>query len=69
MDRVDPQLQNLTPRHRRLILLAMTGSLAMIMMDTTVVGVALTTIGDELGLDEIAQAWVVNAYLLAMASL
>ncbi len=69
MGRVNPQLQNLTARHRRLILLAMTGSLAMIMMDTTVVGVALTTIGDELGLDEIEQAWVVNAYLLAMASM
>lgn len=66
---MDPSVENLTPRHRMLILVAMTGSLAMIMMDTTVVGVALTTIGDELGLGETMQAWVVNAYLLAMASL
>ena len=60
---------NLTPRQRRLILVSMTGSLAMIMMDTTVVGVALPEIGRDLGLDESLVAWVVNAYLLAMASL
>ena len=60
---------NLTPRQRRLILVSMTGSLAMIMMDTTVVGVALPEIGRDLGLDESSVAWVVNAYLLAMASL
>ena len=66
---MDPMVANLTSRHRWLILVAMTGSLAMIMMDTTVVGVALATIGEELGLDETTQAWVVNGYLLAMASL
>jgi len=59
----------LTPAGRRLVLFAMTGSLTMIMMDTTVVGVALPTIGRELGLGDIGLAWVVNAYLLALASL
>ena len=60
---------DLTPTQRRLILVAMTGSLAMIMMDTTVVGVALPEIGRDLGLGEASLAWVVNAYLLALASL
>ncbi len=60
---------SLTPAGRRLVLFAMTGSLTMIMMDTTVVGVALPTIGRDLGLGDIGLAWVVNAYLLAMASL
>ena len=60
---------NLSPRQRRLILVSMTGSLAMIMMDTTVVGVALPEIGRDLGIGEATVAWVVNAYLLAMASL
>lgn len=60
---------SLTPRQRRLILVAMTGSLAMIMMDTTVVGVALPAIGRDLGLSEGGLAWVVNGYLLALASL
>ena len=66
---MDGTVENLTPRHRLMILFAMTGSLAMILMDTTVVGVSLATIGDALGLDETSQAWVVNGYLLAMASL
>ncbi len=59
----------MTPGRRRLILVAMTGSLAMIMMDTTVVGVALPEIGRDLGLSESGLAWVVNGYLLALASL
>lgn len=41
----------------------------MIMMDTTVVGVALPAIGRDLGLSESGLAWVVNGYLLALASL
>ena len=69
MGNMDSMVEQLSSRHRWLILVVMTGSLAMIMMDTTVVGVALATIGEELGLDETTQAWVVNAYLLAMASL
>lgn len=63
------EIAALSPRRRALILVAMTGSLSMIMMDTTVVGVALAEIGRDLGLGESQLAWVVNAYLLALAAL
>ena len=59
----------MSPARRRLILLAMTGSLSMIMIDITMVGVALPEIGRDLQLDGNALEWVVNAYLLVMASL
>ena len=50
-------------------LLAMTGSLCMIMLDISVVGVSLPTIQADLGLGEVQTQWVVNAYILALASL
>jgi len=52
-----------------LTLLAMTGSLCMILLDTTVVGVALPTMQADLGLSQVQAQWVVNAYVLALASL
>ena len=64
-DRTNP----MSPLKRRVVLLAMTGSLAMIFMDSTVVGVALPAIGESLGLGEQSVFWVVNAYLLTLASL
>ena len=54
--------------HRWLILLAMTGSLAMIMLDTTVVAVALPTIQKSLGVDQNVLEWVIIAYLVILAS-
>ena len=54
---------------RGLVLLAMTGSLSMIFIDMTVVGVALPRIGASLGMDDMGQAWIVTSYLLALASL
>jgi len=54
---------------RGLVLLAMTGSLSMIFVDMTVVGVALPRIGASLGMDDVGQAWIVTSYLLALASL
>jgi EmrB/QacA subfamily drug resistance transporter len=45
----------------------MTGALALIYVDQTAVAVALPTIGDELGLSDLALQWVINAYLLALA--
>lgn len=58
-------------RHPRrwLVLLAMTGSLSMIFVDMTVVGVALPSIGGSLGMGASGQAWIVSSYLLALASL
>lgn len=51
------------------ILAAMGGSLGLILLDETVVGVALPTIQRELGLSEVGSHWVVNAYLLVLAGL
>ena len=47
----------------------MTGSLSMIMLDQTVVSVALPSMARELPLTPHGQQWVVNAYVLALAAL
>ena len=54
---------------RWLVLVAMTGSLSMIMLDQTVVSVALPTMAHDLPLSAHGQQWVVNAYVLAIAAL
>ena len=54
---------------RWLVLLAMTGSLAMIFTDMTVVGVALPRIGGSLGMGDAGQNWIITSYLLTLASL
>jgi EmrB/QacA subfamily drug resistance transporter len=56
-------------RAQWLVLIAMTGSLSMIMLDQTVVTVALPSMSRDLHLSADAQQWVVNAYVLAMAAL
>ena len=52
-----------------LVLAAMAGSASMIMLDQTVVSVALPVIGRELPLTPTGQQWVINANVLAMAAL
>lgn len=52
-----------------LVLLAMTGSLAMIFVDMTVVAIALPSIGRSLDMGQAGQAWIVTSYLLTLASL
>jgi MFS family permease len=54
---------------RWLTLIAMTGSLSMVLLDETVVGVALPTIQRDLDLSPAGLQWVVNAYLLVLAVL
>ncbi|HEX5192431.1 MAG TPA: DHA2 family efflux MFS transporter permease subunit [Solirubrobacteraceae bacterium] len=56
-------------RRRWLVLATMTGSLSMIMIDQTVVSVALPTMQRDLGLTQTNVQWVVNAYMLALAAL
>ncbi len=51
------------------VLMAMTGSLSMILLDQTVVSVALPSIQGDLDLSQTELQWVVNAYLLAIAAL
>jgi EmrB/QacA subfamily drug resistance transporter len=49
------------------VLIAMGGVIGLILLDETVVGVALPSITTELGLSVVASHWVVNAYLLVLA--
>jgi EmrB/QacA subfamily drug resistance transporter len=56
-------------RRKWWVLAAMGGVLGLIMLDETVVGVALPTIRDALGMSQSTAHWVVNAYLLVFAGL
>ena len=46
------------------ILAALGGTLSMVVIDETVIGVALPTMRHDLGMGLVASHWVVNAYLL-----
>ncbi|MDW5597444.1 DHA2 family efflux MFS transporter permease subunit [Conexibacter stalactiti] len=50
------------------VLATMTASLSMILIDQTVVAVALPTIQADLGVTTVGLQWVVNAYLLTLAA-
>lgn len=54
---------------RRWFLAAMGGVVGVILLDETVVGVALPTMRAELGLSQVSAHWVINAYLLVFAGL
>ncbi|MEU0392356.1 MFS transporter [Streptomyces sp. NPDC006208] len=56
-------------RQERWVLAASSLALAMTFVDETVVGVALPTIRDDLGISVALSHWVPNAYILAFASL
>lgn len=62
-------MSNPPERRRWWILLAMTGSLSMIMIDTTIVAVALPPIQEDLGIDQNLLEWIVISYILVLASL
>src|SRR5215469_14459213 len=63
-------MPRLTAKNRKWWILAtMTGALSMVLLDETVVGVALPTIQRDLHMSQNGLQWVVNAYLLAFASL
>jgi EmrB/QacA subfamily drug resistance transporter len=52
-------------RHRWLALYVLCTGVLMIVLDVTVVNVALPSIQDDLGFSQSSLAWVVNAYLIA----
>ena len=63
-------MPHITDENRRWwILITMTGSLSMILIDQTVVSVALPSIQRDLDASQSGLQWVVNAYLLALAAL
>ncbi|MGH3064169.1 MAG: MFS transporter, partial [Gaiellaceae bacterium] len=51
-------------RNRWLALVVLCLGDLMIVLDVTIVGVALPSIREDLGFSETSLAWVVNAYLL-----
>src|SRR5919199_312860 len=58
-----------TDRTRWLALYVLCVGMLMIVLDMTVVNVALPKIQDDLGFSQSALAWVVNAYLIAFGGL
>jgi EmrB/QacA subfamily drug resistance transporter len=55
--------------NRWLALYVLCGGLLMIVLDATIVNVALPSIQDDLGFSQSGLAWVVNAYLIAFGGL
>ena len=61
---------NTQPDTRRwLALYVLCGGMLMIVLDVTIVNVALPSIQDDLGFSQSSLAWVVNAYLIAFGGL
>jgi EmrB/QacA subfamily drug resistance transporter len=63
-----PRLTLTDANRRWWVLATMTGSLSMILIDQTVVAVALPTLQADLHVTTVGLQWVVNAYLLALAA-
>src|SRR6201985_1208216 len=59
----------MTERRRWLALYVLCAGALMIVLDTTIVNVALPSIQDDLGFSQADLAWVVNAYLIAFGGL
>ena len=58
-----------TDRNRWLALYVLCAGVLMIVLDATIVNVALPSIQDDLGFSQSNLAWVVNAYLIAFGGL
>src|ERR1044071_6974431 len=58
-----------TDKNRWIALYVLCTGVLMIVLDATVVNVALPSIQDDLGFSQSSLAWVVNAYLIAFAGL
>ncbi|MBA2567488.1 MAG: MFS transporter, partial [Thermoleophilaceae bacterium] len=59
----------MTDRNRWIALYVLCAGMLMIVLDVTVVNVALPSIQDDLGFSQSSLAWVVNAYLIAFGGL
>ena len=60
---------SMSDRNRWIALYVLCVGMLMIVLDATVVNVALPTIQDDLGFSQSSLAWVVNAYLIAFGGL
>src|SRR3712207_1485970 len=65
----DPTMTANTDRRRWLALYVLCVGMLMIVLDATIVNVALPSIQDDLGFSQSNLAWVVNAYLIAFGGL
>src|SRR6266516_3490117 len=61
--------EQMTDRNRWIALYVLCVGMLMIVLDVTVVNVALPSIQDDLGFSQSSLAWVVNAYLIAFGGL
>ncbi|MFN2616757.1 MAG: MFS transporter [Thermoleophilaceae bacterium] len=61
--------EHMTDRNRWIALYVLCIGMLMIVLDVTVVNVALPSIQDDLGFSQSSLAWVVNAYLIAFGGL
>jgi len=64
-----PMTQEMTDRNRWIALYVLCAGVLMIVLDVTVVNVALPSIQTDLGFSGSSLAWVVNAYLIAFGGL
>src|SRR5919107_261510 len=64
-----PQDHTNTDRRRWLALYTLCVGMLMIVLDATIVNVALPSIQDDLGFSQSSLAWLVNAYLIAFGGL
>lgn len=55
------------PKHKWFILIGLGCTGGLILLDESIIGVALPTIRGDLGISQTASHWVVNAYMLAFA--
>src|SRR5947208_3553279 len=60
---------HMTERNRWIALYVLCAGMLMIVLDVTVVNVALPSIQSDLGFTQSSLAWVVNAYLIAFGGL
>src|ERR687890_447125 len=60
-------MTNATDRSRWIALYVLCTGVLMIVLDVTVVNVALPSIQEDLGFSQSSLSWVVNAYLIAFA--
>src|SRR5687768_427418 len=64
-----PARQDAADRERWVVLVVLCVGFLMIILDQTIVNVALPSIQDDLGFSQSSLAWVVNAYLIAFGGL